>query len=44
MVVIEDKESNYWTYTVNGKRLSEKESLLAAAQRLSPPGLKSGNS
>ena len=44
IVVIEDKKNNYWTYTVNGKRLSEEESLLAAAQRLSPPGLESFHS
>ena len=37
-VVIEDKKRNYWTFTINGKRLSVEESLFSAAQRLSPPG------
>ena len=38
IVVVENKERNYWTFTINGKRLSSTESLFSAAQRLSPPG------
>ena len=33
-----ENERNYWTFTINGKRLSSIESLFSAAQRLSPPG------
>ena len=38
IVVVENKEGNYWTFTINGKRLSIEENLFSAAQRLSPPG------
>lgn len=44
IVIVEDNKGNYGVYTINGKRLSSEESLLAAAQRLSPSDLKSGNS
>ena len=38
IVVVENKEGKYWTFSVKGKRLSIEESLFSAAQRLSPPG------
>ena len=44
IVIVEDNKGNYGIYTINGKRLSSEESLLAATQRLSPSDLKSGNS
>ena len=35
-----DKGGNYWTFTINGKRLSIEESLFSATRRLSPPDIK----